>query len=89
MTPAAMNDYKPNDTIMRRDNDEMHALKHAVFDILTETERHVLIAYSEAMSYTKLARALGVGRMTAVDEIHRIREKIKDYMNTKGFNYDE
>ena len=83
----AMNEYKPDDSITRRDTDEMHALKHAVFDHLTTAERNALIVYAEVGSYTKLGRVIGVGRVTAFYEIHRIQDKIKQYMKTKGYVY--
>jgi len=80
-------EFAPRDDIMRRDSDEMHALKHAIFDALTEPERNILIAYAESESHTELARLLGVGRTTAREEVYYIRGKIIDYMREHGYDY--
>lgn len=80
-------EYTPHDDIMRRDTDEMHALKHAIFDALTDAERNTLIAYAETGSLAELAKLLKVGRSTAYDEVARIRGKIIDYMRENGYDY--
>ena len=80
-------EYRPQDGIMRKDTDEMHALKQAIFEGLTEPERNTLIAYAETGSLAELAKLLAVGRTTAYDEVARIRGKIIDYMREKGYDY--
>lgn len=82
-----LQEYAPRDSLFRRDEDEMHDLKHAVFDALTDAERNTLITYAELQSYTQTANLLGVGRTTIRDELARIRKKIIEYMKGKGYDY--
>lgn len=82
-----VSEYAPDSSMFRRDEEEMHDLKEAIFYGLTEAERNTLIAYAECQSYRELAQLLGVGRTTAKEEIHRIRAKIIGLMKEKGHDY--
>lgn len=69
------------------DDDEMRALKTALMEALTEAERNTLVLYCELGSLQQLATRLAVSKTTAAGEVARIREKVKVYMNRRGYEY--
>lgn len=75
---AIMDDYCPDDSIWRIDDERMHKLKHILHDRLSEVERRIMIVYAENSSQKKTAEELGVSLSTINHKIKEIQNKIKN-----------
>lgn len=73
------NEYKPEDDIFSTDEYEVSKLKKIIYCKLDETERRIILAYSELKSLRKTAKLFKVSSTTIWKKINEIREKILMY----------
>lgn len=71
-------DYRPDDDIFNDEDERLHHIKHIIFDDLTESERRILLIYTELGSLRKTGKELGVSAFTTYQKIKKIRKKIVD-----------
>lgn len=69
-------DYLPDDSVFSEETEEINHLKHIIFDKLTESERRIIILYTELQSVRKVAKLLFISPSSAWNEISRIKKKI-------------
>lgn len=74
-----MEDYKPDETIWREDNDDMLLLKRAL-DSLEDSDRIIFILYAEWGSLRKVGKKLSVSHSIIYKNISRIKRQIYDYI---------
>ena len=74
-------EYSPDYTVFDDDSDEIRKLKRIVFHKLTETERRIILAYSEIGNIRDTARLFKVSSTTIYKQIKMIRKKIYEYIN--------
>lgn len=70
-------DYLPDDSVFTEEEAKINKLKHIIFDTLTESERRIIILYTEHQSVRKVAKLLFISPSSAWLEIDRIKTKIK------------
>lgn len=71
-------DYEPNDDIFCEDSEKFRRLKHLICNKLNETERRIILAYTELGNLRDTAKLFRVSTTTIYKEIKKIREKIKN-----------
>ena len=74
-----MEDYKPDETIWREDDDDMLLLKRAL-DSLEDSDRIIFVLYAEWGSLRKVGKKLGVSHSIIYKNISRIKRQIYDYI---------
>ena len=79
-----LEDYLPDDDIMSEEEFRVNALKHIIYERLSETDKRVILLYAELGSQREVGRKLGVSASTVNILIKRIREDILKYFK----NYD-
>lgn len=70
--------YKPSDDIFCEDSEKFRRLKHLIYNKLSETERRIILAYTELGNLRDTAKLFRVSTTTIYKEIKKIREKIKN-----------
>lgn len=74
-----MEDYKPDETIWREDDDDMLLLKRAL-DSLEDSDRIIFVLYAEWGSLRKVGKKLGVSHSIIYKNISRIKRQMYDYI---------
>lgn len=74
-----MEDYKPDEDIMREYDDTMLYLKKALSN-LDDADRIIFILYAEYGSLRKVGKQLGVSHSIIYKNISRIKKEIYDYI---------
>lgn len=80
-----LEDYLPDDDIMSEEEFRVNAIKHIIYDKLSETDKRVILLYAELGSQREVGRKLGVSASTVNILIKRIREDILRYFNNGEF----
>lgn len=73
-----LEDYKPSTDIFNDDDEKVHRIKEIVFDVLSETDRRILILYAEMQSMRDVAKKLNVSASTVYLKIQEIRKIVTD-----------
>ena len=76
-----MEDYKPDYSIWREDDEDMLMLKMAL-DSLDDADRIIFILYAEWGSLRKVGKKLGVSHSIIYKNISRIKREIYDYIKS-------
>lgn len=79
-----LEDYLPDDDIMSEEDFRVNALKHIIYERLSETDKRVILLYAELGSQREVGRKLGVSASTVNILIKRIREDILKYFKNYG-----
>ena len=80
-----MEDYKPDYSIWREDDEDMMMLKRAL-DSLEESDRIIFVLYAEWGSLRKVGKKLGVSHSIIYKNISRIKRQIYDYIKANCNN---
>lgn len=80
-----MEDYKPDYSIWREDNDDMLLLKEALANI-DDADRIIFVLYCEWGSLRKVGKKLGVSHSIIYKNISRIKRQIYDYIKANCNN---
>lgn len=80
-----MEDYKPDYSIWREDDEDMLMLKMAL-DSLEDSDRIIFILYAEWGSLRKVGKKLGVSHSIIYKNISRIKRQIYDYIKANCDN---
>lgn len=80
-----MEDYKPDYSIWREDNDDMLLLKEAL-DNIDDADRIIFVLYCEWGSLRKVGKKLGVSHSIIYKNISRIKRQIYDYIKANCNN---
>ena len=80
-----LEDYLPDDDVMSEEEFRVNAIKHIIYDKLSETDKRVILLYAELGSQREVGRKLGVSASTVNILIRRIREDILKYFNNGEF----
>lgn len=80
-----MEDYKPDYSIWREDNEDMLLLKRAL-DSLEDSDRIIFVLYAEWGSLRKVGKKLGVSHSIIYKNISRIKRQIYDYIKANCDN---
>lgn len=78
-----LEDYLPDDDVMSEEEWKVNALKHIIYDRLSETDKRVILLYAELGSQREVGRKLGVSASTVNILIKRIREDILKYFKNQ------
>ena len=78
-----LEDYLPDDDIMSEEEYRVNAIKHIIYDKLSETDKRVILLYAELGSQREVGRKLGVSASTVNILIKRIREDILKYFKNQ------
>ncbi|WP_406539148.1 sigma factor-like helix-turn-helix DNA-binding protein [Fibrobacter sp.] len=78
-----LEDYLPDDDIMSEEEFRVNAIKHIIYDKLSETDKRVILLYAELGSQREVGRKLGVSASTVNILIKRIREDILKYFKNQ------
>lgn len=78
-----LEDYLPDDDIMSEEDFRVNALKHIIYERLSETDKRVILLYAELGSQREVGRKLGVSASTVNILIKRIREDILKYFKNQ------
>lgn len=71
-------DYNPNSSIFRKDDERTHKVKTIIASDLSEVDRRIILLYAETGSLRETARLLGVSKTYLAMHINRIRTEIKE-----------
>jgi hypothetical protein len=74
-----MEDYEPDDSIMREYDDSILILKKALQN-LDDADRIIFVLYCEYGSLRKVGKQLGVSHSIIYKNISRIKKEIYDYI---------
>lgn len=74
-----MDDYKPDESIWREDDDDMLLIKKAL-DSLDDADRIIFVLYAEYGSLRKVGKKLGVSHSIIFKNISRIKKQLYDYI---------
>lgn len=80
-----MEDYKPDYSIWREDDEDMLMLKMAL-DSLEDSDRIIFVLYAEWGSLRKVGKKLGVSHSIIYKNISRIKRQIYDYIKANCDN---
>ena len=69
-------DYRFDASIFSKEDGKVAAIKWIIDNRLTETERIVILLYTDCHSYRKLAKKMGMSHFPIAKEVRRIRAKI-------------
>lgn len=78
-----LEDYLPDDDIMSEEEFRVNAIKHIIYDKLSETDKRVILLYAELGSQREVGRKLGVSASTVNILIKRIRKDILKYFKNQ------
>lgn len=76
-----MEDYEPDESIMREYDDSILILKKALQN-LDDADRIIFVLYCEYGSLRKVGKQLGVSHSIIYKNISRIKREIYDYIKT-------
>lgn len=71
-------EYKENQDIFNEEEDNIINLKRIIWNVLDETERRIILLYTEIGNMRDTAKELGVSTSTLCIYVNKIRQKIKD-----------
>lgn len=80
-----MEDYKPDYSIWREDDEDMLMLKMAL-DSLEESDRIIFVLYAEWGSLRKVGKKLGVSHSIIYKNISRIKRELYDFIKANCNN---
>ena len=80
-----MEDYKPDYSIWREDDEDMLMLKRAL-DSLEDSDRIIFVLYAEWGSLRKVGKKLNVSHSIIYKNISRIKRQIYDYIKANCNN---
>lgn len=71
-------EYKPVFDIFTNEDEKVYRLKWIIANVLDETERRIILIYTDCQSQRKVAQMLGISTSLANIKINQIRKKIKE-----------
>ena len=78
-------EYAHDPSIFTEDEGRVNAVKWIIDNRLTETERIIILLYTDCHSYRKLAKKMGMSHFPIAKEVRRIRAKIlEEYEKMKN-----
>lgn len=75
-----LEEYLPDDDLFSVEDARMNALKHIIYEKLSETDKRVILLYAELGSQREVGRKLGVSASTVNILIKRIRNEILKHL---------
>ena len=69
-------DYALIEDIFNDEDERVHKVKQVIFNRLTESDRRIILLYTELQSLRKLGKALNVPTATAYWCVKEIKDKI-------------
>lgn len=69
-------EYQPNNSIFSEEEEKTHRIKKIIFNKMDETDRRIILAYSEIGNIRDTAKLFKVSPTTIWIKIKEIREKI-------------
>lgn len=69
--------YKPIDDIFNMDDHSIDKLKRIIYYYLSDTERRIILAYTELGNLRDCAKLFNIGKTTVFTRIKDIQNKIK------------
>ena len=72
-------EYKPNNSIFDEDDEEVKKIKYIIYNKLSETDRRIILAYSEIGNIRDTAKLFKVSPTTIWNMIKNIKRQI--YIN--------
>ena len=76
-----LEEYLPDDDLFSVEDARMNALKHIIYEKLSETDKRVILLYAELGSQREVGRKLGVSASTVNILIKRIRNEILKHLD--------
>lgn len=76
-----LEEYLPDDDLFSSEDARMNALKHIIYEKLSETDKRVILLYAELGSQREVGRKLGVSASTVNILIKRIRNEILKHLD--------
>ena len=76
-----LDEYKEDTDIFTEEPERIKKIKNIIWNLLTETERRIILLYAERGSMRKVAKELRCSASTVYIEIAKIRTKIKEGLN--------
>ena len=76
-----LEEYLPDDDLFSVEDERMNALKHIIYEKLSETDKRVILLYAELGSQREVGRKLGVSASTVNILIKRIRNEILKHLD--------
>lgn len=76
-----LEEYLPDDDLFSVEDERVNALKHIIYDKLSETDKRVILLYAELGSQREVGRKLGVSASTVNILIKRIRNEILKHLD--------
>lgn len=76
-----LEEYLPDDDLFSAEDERMNALKHIIYEKLSETDKRVILLYAELGSQREVGRKLGVSASTVNILIKRIRNEILKHLD--------
>lgn len=76
-----LEEYLPDDDLFSSEDARMNALKHIIYEKLSEIDKRVILLYAELGSQREVGRKLGVSASTVNILIKRIRNEILKHLD--------
>lgn len=76
-------EYDYNEDIFCEDDERVRSIKRAIAQVISPTDRTIILLYTELGSQRKVGKMLGVSASTVNIQLKRIRKEIRDIC---GFN---
>ena len=81
-----LEEYLPDDDLFSTEDERVNALKHIIYEKLSETDKRVILLYAELGSQREVGRKLGVSASTVNILIKRIRNEILKHLDNGNWN---
>lgn len=72
-----LEDYIPDDDLFSEEDRKINLVKHIIYDVLTESDRRIILLYTELGNIRDVGKMLKVSSGTAFLQIKRIQNFIK------------
>lgn len=73
-----LDEYRPDEDIFCDEDEKIHKIKKIIYDKLSESDRRIILLYTEAGNLRDVAKLLNVSFTTVYYQIKRIRKIIND-----------
>lgn len=70
--------YRPSDDVFCDDSNLYYKIKYILFNVLSETDRRIIICYAHTGSLRETAKLFNVSTSTIFGYVHRIKKIIKN-----------
>lgn len=81
-----LQEYSPDYSVFREEDDRIHLTKVAVYNELDETDRRIILVYAHLGNIRDTADVFRVSSTTIWCRINDIKKRIKEYLERYGYN---